>query len=280
MAFCCTESEIALKRRFEDVYERTKTATMQTIERQVCGCDFGGNSWTSKDQAEALIPVLGLKHSSNLIDLGAGAGWPGLYLAKKSGCSVTLVDLPEIGLQIAKQRAEEEGLADRVSIKIADAADLPFSVGSFDAISHSDLLCCLVRKRSVLKECRRIIARDGLMAFTVISLAPDLSQSALARALDNAPEFIEAEDNYRALLEETGWLVTEWLDLTSEYRESCGRQIDADYESRAELAELFGAEEARTRLEKWHSKLQAINDGLFVRELFVCKTQRHSGAQT
>jgi ubiquinone/menaquinone biosynthesis C-methylase UbiE len=271
MPFCCTETELALKKRFESAYEKTEIPIMQAIERQVCGCDYGGNSWSSKDQVDALISLLGLGPDSNLIDLGAGTGWPGIYIAKTCGCSVTLVDLPEIGLQIALKRAKEEGLAGRVSTRIADAADLPFRDGSFDAISHSDLLCCLIRKRSVLQECRRIVHDDGTMAFTVISIAPGLSSFAYDRALENAPEFIEAEENYRVLLEETGWAVTGSQDLTGEYRDSCDRQISADYESRTELAELLGAAESKLRLASWRSKLQAIEDGLFVRELFVCQ---------
>ena len=91
------------------------------------------------------------------------------------------------------------------------------------------------------------------------------------RALKNAPEFIEAENNYRALLAETEWAVTKCQDMTGEYRDSCDRQISADYENRAELAKLLGAEEAKLRMASWRSKLQAIQDGLFVRELFVCQ---------
>lgn len=246
---------------------------MQAIERQVCGCDFGGNSWTTQDQADSLIPILRLDSSTKLIDLGAGTGWPGLYLSQKTGCAVTLVDLPEIGLKIAKQRAEADGISKRVSTVVADAADLPFPNESFDAISHSDLLCCLVRKRAVLEQCRTIVCTGGRMAFTVISLAPGLSQSARTRALENAPDFIAAETPYRVLLRETGWDVIDWTNLTSEYRESCARQIDADCENRAELEDLFGEIAAKERLANWRSKLHAIEDGLFVRELFVCEAR-------
>ncbi len=244
---------------------------MLAIERKVCGCDYGGNSWTSKDQADELIRLLGIGPNTDLIDLGAGAGWPGIYSAKMSGCAVTLVDLPEIGLQIAMKRAQEEGIADCVSSKIADAADLPFSQSSFDAISHSDLLCCLIRKRAVLEQCRRVIRKGGVMVFTVISIATGLSKTSYNRAVKNAPEFVETEDSYRVLLAASGWAVTEWQDLTGEYRDSCQRQINADYDSRAELAELLGAKETKQRLAKWRLKLRAIQDGLFVRELFVCK---------
>lgn len=276
----CSESEQALQKRFEEVYARVTSPTMQKIERQVCGCDFGGNSWTTREQAEVLIPHLKLGASSSLIDLGAGTGWPGIYIAKKSGCCTTLVDLPEIGLRIAKLRAEDEGISALIETRNADAADLPFPSARFDAISHSDLLCCLVRKRKVLEQCRRIIRVGGRMAFTVISLARGLSPSSHARALKNAPEFIEAETSYQVHLEKTGWAVARWFDLTNEYRDSCARQIKADDEYHAELGELLGPNEAAVRLKSWRSKLRAIDDGLFVRELFVCEPQHQFGPRT
>ncbi|MGE4610013.1 MAG: methyltransferase domain-containing protein [Paracoccaceae bacterium] len=271
--FCCTDSELALKARFDDVYKRTKIPVIQAIERRVCGCDYGGNSWTIRDHADTLISILKLRPQVKLIDLGAGTGWPGIYLAKKSGCSVALVDLPEIGLQLADQRAKEEGLDGRMFSKVADAADLPFADQSFDAISHSDLLCCLVRKRKVLQECRRIVSENGLMAFTVISITSGLESSAYDRALKNAPQFIETDTSYNDFLEATGWVTMDCHDLTSDYRDSCARQIDADLESGRELADLFGAEETALRLANWRSKLRAIDDGLFKRELFVCRAK-------
>ncbi len=269
--FCCTDSELALTKRFEGAYARSKQPVMQAIERHVCGCDYGGNSWTTRKQADALIGLLGLGAGTNLIDLGAGTGWPGLYLAEKSACTVTLVDLPEIGLRLAKRRAKEDGLRDRVSIKNADAADLPFAAESFDAVGHSDLLCCLVRKNTVLQECRRVVCKRGRMAFTVISIAPDLSRTQRARAIANAPEFVETEADYRSLLESTGWRLEKWNDLTEDYAQSCARQIEADTSRQDQLAELLGSSEARERLAGWHSKLGAIRDGLFLRELFVCR---------
>ena len=116
--FCCTKSERALKIRFEEAYARSTNPVAQAIERQVCGCDFGGNSWTTRDHADDQIRMLGLDASTELIDLGAGTGWPGLYMAKQSGCKVTLVDLPEIGLRLAAERAEAEGLSGRVFTRV------------------------------------------------------------------------------------------------------------------------------------------------------------------
>ncbi|NKB50629.1 MAG: methyltransferase domain-containing protein [Rhizobiaceae bacterium] len=269
--FCCSDSELAQKKRFEDFYSRSNNSVMLAIERQVCGCDFGGNSWTIQQQADDHIRILGLKPGVKLIDLGAGSGWPGIYMAKQSGCDVTLVDLPEIALKMAVQRAQDEGVAARVSTCIADAADLPHQNASFNAISHSDLLCCLIRKRGVLEQCRRIIRPDGIMAFTVISIAPGLSRTDHARALENAPEFAEMDGDYLALLKATHWEVSDQVDLTGEYQRSCERQIEADEVRKNELVELFGETETEERIASWHSKRASIRDGLFVRELFVCK---------
>ncbi len=104
----CTPTEREQKERFAAVYERTLSPAMQAVERSVCDCDYGGNIWLSREQAEYFGTCLQLKAGMRLLDLGAGSGWPALYPAKTFGCDAMLVDLPEIGLQIAKQCAHEE----------------------------------------------------------------------------------------------------------------------------------------------------------------------------
>lgn len=265
----CTPKELALKKRFETVYERSQASVMLSIERSVCGCDYGGNSWTTQREADDLATRLGLRSGLRVLDLGAGSGWPALYFAEKYDCEVVLVDLPEVGLRIAEERAAKDGLSQIIATVVADAADLPLPDNSFDAISHSDLLCCLERKRSVLDGCRRVIRPQGRMAFTVISITPGLSAEQLRRAIANAPEFVESDFDYPTLMAQTGWAITDHEDLTAAYADSCVRQIDADQENEHELAALIGLDEFAERLAGWREKLAAIRDGLFRREMFV-----------
>ena len=77
----------------------------------------------------------------SLLDLGAGSGWPGLYLAKVTGCRVVLADQPAEGLRIARQRALEDGITDRCGIVQSSGDPLPFRSGVFDAVTHTDVLC-------------------------------------------------------------------------------------------------------------------------------------------
>lgn len=263
--------EIAQIERFEAVHERMQAPVMKTIERCVCGCDYGGNSWTTRPEAEKFMASLSLRPGVRLLDLGAGTGWPGLYMATRSGCNVTLVDLPLNGLQIAVARGKTDGISERVMAVVGDAARLPFPSGSFDAISHSDLLCCLKQKRAVLSSCRRVIAAPGLMAFTVIFVPPGLPEKQYRYAVENGPQFIESDESYETLLGKTSWSIVERRDFTSAYEASCRRQLEADLANRDDLSALIGERECAERVDEWRKKVEILGERLIQRHYLVVR---------
>src|SRR5262249_5839592 len=152
--------------------ELSRSDAMQDLERSVYGCDYGATSGTTRPEAERIARLLDLRPAMKLLDLGAGSGWPGLYLAQLTGCDVVMVDLPLAALRIARERAETDGLVRQCDAVVADGAALPFMDASFDALTHSDVLCCTPDKLGVLQTCRRVARDDSTMVFTVIALAP------------------------------------------------------------------------------------------------------------
>ena len=74
---------------------------MRAIERRVCGCNYGGSSWTTRAESDSMASILGLAPGVRLLDIGAGVGWPGIYLSDSTGCDVTLADMSPEGLRIA-----------------------------------------------------------------------------------------------------------------------------------------------------------------------------------
>ena len=126
---------------FAERYAVARGDVNRRIERAVIGGDWGANGYTTVAQADELGSHLALRPGMTLLDLGAGRGWPGLYLAKSSGCNVILADLPHEGLAEAAGRAAAEGLADRVGYVVASASHLPLRAGGVDAIVSSDVLC-------------------------------------------------------------------------------------------------------------------------------------------
>ena len=111
------------------------------IEREVMGSDYGATSYTTRAEAESIGRLLGLQPGVRLLDVGAGSGWPGLFLARTTGCHITLVDRPSSDLEAAVMRVARDRLKKRSMVIAGDGKLLPFASGSFDAICHCDVLC-------------------------------------------------------------------------------------------------------------------------------------------
>jgi 2-polyprenyl-3-methyl-5-hydroxy-6-metoxy-1,4-benzoquinol methylase len=136
-----TRDEHEARELFAEKYGVGRGEANLRIERAVIGGDWGANGYTTMAQADELGAHLELAPGKTLLDVGAGRGWPGLYLAATSGCDVVLSDLPHEGLVLARRRAAAEGMTMRVRYLVASASHLPLRAGGVDAVVASDVLC-------------------------------------------------------------------------------------------------------------------------------------------
>ena len=112
---------------------------MRRAELRVIGSDYGATSYTTREQADRLGQLLELAPGKVLLDIGSGAGWPGIFLARATGCRVVLTDLPLEGLRTASRRMQHEGAAG--GVVAASGEILPLRDGMFDATTSSDVFC-------------------------------------------------------------------------------------------------------------------------------------------
>lgn len=239
------------------------------IERRVCGGDYGATSWTTVGEARRVAGLLRLGPGKLLLDIGAGSGWPGLYLAATTGCDVVLTNIPFYGLRAALARAAADDLSGTCRVAVADGAALPFTSGGFDAVSHSDVLCCLRPKLAALESSRRVARTGATTVFTVISISPGLASADHERAVAAAPPFTDTREEYPAMLDRTGWEITDRIDLTTEFLETSRRMLAEEEAHAGELGELHGADEFAARLARRRSRVGILEDGLLRRELFA-----------
>ncbi len=127
--------------RFKQRYAVTGDETLLEVEREALGTDYQATAYTTSDQADEMGNDLRLRPGQLLLDVGAGCGWPGLYLAKEHGCAVVGVDLALGGVQVARQRSTRDGLLQRSWAIQASADAIPLRPRSVDAIVHADVMC-------------------------------------------------------------------------------------------------------------------------------------------
>ena len=136
-----TREESKTIERFRPRYGRRGSKAERAVELAAIGGNVGANGYTTISQADDLGRRLGLRPGVTLLDVGCGRGYPGLYLARNTGCTVVGSDLPLVSLGAGVRRAARERLGRRASFVAASAVHLPFRPASFDTIVHTDVLC-------------------------------------------------------------------------------------------------------------------------------------------
>lgn len=121
-------------------YSRPRSVAVSEMLHAALGTELA-NGYTTVDQAHELLSLLELRRRDRLLDLGAGRGWPGAYLASASGCRVVSTDLTYEAASLAHRHVVDVGLADRAATLAASGVALPFRDAAFDAVVHADVLC-------------------------------------------------------------------------------------------------------------------------------------------
>ena len=124
---------------FNERYRLGSADAMHRAERRALGVDYGASGYTTVAQAEQIAAALELGPDRLLLDIGCGAGWPGLHLATSTGCDVILSDLPLEGLETAERRRCADGIVG--GTVLAAGAGLALRDESCDAVTSSDVLC-------------------------------------------------------------------------------------------------------------------------------------------
>jgi cyclopropane fatty-acyl-phospholipid synthase-like methyltransferase len=257
----------------EEFAERYGTAQPDValkIESNVLGGRWGANGYTTMVQADMLATQAQLDPSTRVLDVGAGRGWPGLYLAT-TGCEVVLVDVPLAALLTGSQRLAAEGLTRRASVAAGSVTGLPFRSASFDAVVHADVMCCLRPKITALRECLRVLRPGGVTAFFVIHLSPGVTHSQRRRAIRDGPTFVTSSHSYPEMLEAAGFTDIRETDYTASYGDTARAWGEQRERFEKELTDAIGGAAFEERQADGRAKVRAIEDGILHRALLTAR---------
>ncbi len=106
------------------------------------------------------------------------------------------------------------------------------------------------------------------MVFSVILIAPGLTDAEYAVAADGGPTFIETDIPYPDMLQQSGWQITDHIDQTADYFFTFRKLFELEKANEDELIRLRGADGARDLLAHRKATLIAVDRDLLRRELF------------
>jgi ubiquinone/menaquinone biosynthesis C-methylase UbiE len=143
---------------------------------------FEGRLYRELEWERLVKRYLSKDKSTKILDAGGGTGRLTLPIAKL-GYKVTLCDLSPDMLAIARGKLKKEGLLERVEIKEADLASLPFPNEVFDLVISFHGAFSQADSLKAAKEFARVTKRGGK-----IIVDADGRYCAVARELGQNPE--------------------------------------------------------------------------------------------
>ena len=121
----------------------------------------------------------------------------------------------------------------------------------------------------MLRECRRVLKKDGRLVVVTIEIAEGLGAAQRARAIQLGPEDLGTGGPLRDLVAQSGFEVVIERDLTEDFRVSLLDRLDALDQNDAELRRAEGHEMVDTEREKRTDMLTAVQEGMLRRTALV-----------
>jgi len=215
-------------------------------------CAYFTDPANTLEQAQAdklahIAAKLLLAPGHRVLDIGCGWGGLALYLHQRTGAEVLGVTLSEEQLKVARRRAEEAGVADKVRFELIDyrALDPQGWAGRFDRIVSVGMFEHVgpPQYRTFFAKCRDLLADDGVMllhtigrmgapgatdAFTAKYIFPGGYNPALSEIVRGYEGLKLFPTDIEVLRLHYAWTIDHWYDRTVAARE----QIVALYDER------------------------------------------------
>jgi ubiquinone/menaquinone biosynthesis C-methylase UbiE len=153
--------------RYDIAYENYASELYQQIRQDTYGSDLGQTSWVAPAESNDIPELLKIRLDSNVLELGCGSGGYAIYVADRTGCRITGIDLNAQGIRNANRLARIKDMLPQVRFLRHDLIKkLPYDHNTFDAIFANDVLCHVPNRPTLLTEVFRILKPGGRFLFS------------------------------------------------------------------------------------------------------------------
>ena len=193
-----------LAERFNNSHvARLRSAVLERVWRAAFGDDYPDDTnmsaFYSRTTLRHLCAALKLAPGRTLADLGCGHGGTGLWVAKQTGADLIGIDLSDVGVALARERAVALGLADRARFHVGNLTATGLPDACCDAVLNLDVLLFVPDKVAAAREFARILRAGGTLGLTT------WEQSGYSARLG-----AEQIADHRPILEAAGFMIEDY----------------------------------------------------------------------
>ncbi len=190
---------------------------------------FDNLTSTSKDEFllackrwnEYMLSRSNITNQSKVLDIGCGNGNTAVWLAQQTGCEVVGVDLSQVRIDKAKDKAKDYPKLS-ISFQKASATNLPFLDGEFTHVWSQATIYHIHDRTLALQEIHRVLKEGGTFLFddlvTPIEDVSEIARKYLYKRLLFEPTF--SQDSYAKTLSQLGLMVLQSEDLSAHLHKS------------------------------------------------------------
>ncbi|MFW9835380.1 MAG: class I SAM-dependent methyltransferase [Candidatus Thorarchaeota archaeon] len=157
-----------------------------------------------------LLNKLDITSENEVLEVGCASGFTSCMVAEEYSCALTGIDISEILVNKARERAEKKNLSN-TRFLVADALDLPFENDTFDSVFGVAITALIPDKLRVLREYMRVTkpgGKIGTLDLFVKEGAPDEVRekfNGIFMDILGSENEIMSIDEWNALFQQTGF---------------------------------------------------------------------------
>ena len=170
------------------------------------------------DAVDHLMAQAAFNAQDHVLDVCAGMGGPARYIAWKTGCKVTGLDLTASRVAGARALTEAAQLDAQVDFVHGNALEMPFDPAQFTGIISQEAFAHIPNKTQLIAQCARVLKPGGRMVFSDIMSHQALDRQDAQKLFDGMRfSEIATLGDYQQWFADAGMQWVRAIDLSEEW---------------------------------------------------------------
>lgn len=208
------------------------------------------------------IDILDLSENTHVLDVGSGVGGPARYLAHKTGCQITAVELQEDLHKMAIELTQRVGLSEQINYIAGDVLHIDLEKEKFDHFVSWLVFLHVPDKEKLFSNCFNALKSGGTFLIEdMVELYPftDKEKDILHNMIF-AP-YVPDVDTYLSYLENAGFINIEFTDVSEVWTEWVNTRYRKHAENKEENTLLYGDAVFSSRNNLYEETAKLFNSG-------------------